>query len=176
MNVINRMNLSNGMRCFDGDEETLIKLMSLNSVLPFVIKYSGSYPELKAKIINKALETEVRQGLLGNISTTEIIKTTWLASLLVCREESFEVEEIKEFVDYVTNYVSRDVLKLCHTFARLWYECDTIMDFEVTMSDAIRDSSVEAEYGFNKGEGVWYLNIKDIKVRPILIDKDWGVK
>lgn len=175
MNVINRMNLANGIRCFDGDEETLIKLMSLNSILPFVIKYSGSYQELKAKIINKTLDTEIKHGLLGNTSTTEIIKTTWLASLLVCREESFEVEEVKEFVDYVTNYVSRDVLKLCHTFAMLWCECDSVKEFEVNMSDAIIDSKLDAEYGFNKVEGVWYLSIKDIKVRPTLIDKEWSV-
>ena len=93
----------------------------------------------------------------------------------MCREESFEVEEVKEFVDYVTNYVSRDVLKLCHTFARLWYECDSVKEFEVNMSDAIVDSKLDAEYGFHKVEGVWYLSIKDIKVRPTLIDKEWSV-
>ena len=50
------------------------------------------------------------------------------------------------------------------------------MDFETSVSDVIKDSNVEAEYGFHKGEGVWYLNIKDIRIRPTLIDKDWNIK
>ena len=176
MDAINRMNLANGIKNFDRDEETLIKLMSLNSVLPFVIKYDGSYPELKSRIIGKVLEIEARYGLLSKTSVSDIIKTIRLSSLLICGIKSLEIEKVKEFVNYTTNYIPEEVIKLCHTFARLWYECDTIMDFEVNLSDAIRDSNVDAEYGFHKGEGVWYLNIKDIKVRPILIDKDWSVE
>ena len=115
MNAINRMNLANGIKSFDGDEETLIKLMSLNSVLPFVIKYDGSYTELKSRIVNKVFEAEVKNGLLSRTSVSDIIKTTWLASLLVCGVKSLEIEKVKEFINYTTNYIPEDVVKLCHT-------------------------------------------------------------